>query len=317
MTSPACTIEPVAADADSAVIVSALDLVLGGLPDDVRLQLREATLEAARRDPTALGELWRAIDPRGATVGAVWAQLRPGGTALVWPPQWRGSARPENPDPLLPALLAALEKQGVTLAQSLLGDRASPEAAALISCRFRHLADLCYLMAPAVSEPDEAANSVEAVEFAGVDAAAWPRLVELVEQTYLGTLDCPALDGLRDAADVLEEYRTIGDSGASLWRIVQLGGADIGCLLLADHPAQDQLELVYMGLVPAARGRDRGAAIVRHALQTARQRNRARVVLAVDAANGPALSTYARTGFVEFDRRAAYLYQPHSERAKS
>jgi ribosomal protein S18 acetylase RimI-like enzyme len=304
------SVEPVAASAEPAVVISALDLVLRGLPDDVRLSLREGLLLSSRHDPTALGELWRAVGAGGLTVGAVWAQVRPGGTAVVWPPQWRVAPRSgETRDPLLLALLQALAERGTTLAQSLLWGREAPEAAVLVSCGFRHLADLCYMLAPTTSESAGPAKSAEPVEFAAVDAAAWPRLAEVIEQTYLGTLDCPALDGLRNATDVLDEYRTIGASGTELWRLVRADGADVGCLLLADHPAQNQVELVYMGLVPAARGRAWGTVMVRQALRLAAARRRARVVLAVDAANEPALKMYGRAGFVEFDRRAAFLFQ--------
>jgi mycothiol synthase len=317
MSSGKSTIESVTAGSEPAVVIAALDLVLRDLPDDVRLQVREGAMLAARHELTALGELWRATDAGGATVGAVWAQVRPGGTAVVWPPQWRVSPPPEAPDPLLTALLRSLAEQGTTLAQSLLWGPEAPEAAVLVSCGFRHLADLCYMLAPVATESVKLASSAEPVEFAAVDAASWPRLREVVEQTYDGTLDCPALDGLRSAADVLDEYRTIGAGGAELWRMVRHDGADVGCLLLAEHAAQDQLELVYMGLVPAARGRNWGAAIVRQALRMAAERKRARVVLAVDAANGPALKMYGGAGFIEFDRRAAYLFRTNSAAKKS
>jgi ribosomal protein S18 acetylase RimI-like enzyme len=310
-------VEPVTARAESAVVISALDLVLRGLPDDVRLSLREGVLLSSRHDPTAIGELWRAVGTGGLTVGAVWAQVRPGGTAVVWPPQWRVAPQAGTRDPLLSALLHALAERGTTLAQSLLWGREAPEATTLVSCGFRHLADLCYMVAPAASESAEQARSAEPVEFAAFDVAARQHLAEIIEQTYQGTLDCPALDGLRASADVLDEYRTIGESGTDLWRVVRAEGADVGCLLLADHPGQDQVELVYMGLVPAARGRGWGAAIVRQALRTAAARRRARVVLAVDAANEPALKMYGRAGFVEFDRRAAYLFQPGTAGEKS
>jgi ribosomal protein S18 acetylase RimI-like enzyme len=91
------------------------------------------------------------------------------------------------------------------------------------------------------------------------------------------------------------------------WLIVGEGRHDIGCLLLADYPRDDQWELVYMGLVREARGRGLGAAIVRHAQWLARQAERSRLVLAVDADNWPAIAVYVACGFVTWDHRSVYV----------
>ncbi len=82
---------------------------------------------------------------------------------------------------------------------------------------------------------------------------------------------------------------------------------DIGCLLLADHPESNQWELVYMGLVPEARGRGWGAKIARHAQWEAQRAGRERLVLAVDAANRPAVAMYQQAGLFAWDRRVVLL----------
>jgi ribosomal protein S18 acetylase RimI-like enzyme len=239
----------------------------------------------------------------------VWGQVRHGDAAVVWPPQWTTSTSGTEPDPLVVGLLQALAARGVTSAQSLVSDRASPEAATLVGCGFRHLADLRYLSAPATARPAAGLPNAGALEFVPVDASNRDRLATVVEETYRETLDCPALDGLRPTADVLAEYRTIGSGGESLWRLIRGAGRDVGCLLLADHPTQDQVELVYMGLVPAVRGRQWGEVTVGEALRLAQQRGRATVVLAVDAANSPAAAMYERAGFTVFDERTALLFR--------
>src|SRR5690606_30179312 len=81
----------------------------------------------------------------------------------------------------------------------------------------------------------------------------------------------------------------------------------VGCLLLADHPATDQIELVYMGMVPEARGHGWGEHVVRQAQWLCRRRGCQRLVLAVDEANDPAVRMYASCGFVSFDRKALWL----------
>ena len=94
--------------------------------------------------------------------------------------------------------------------------------------------------------------------------------------SYEGTLDCPALNGVRDLPDVLASYRACGEfDPAERWFIACRGERDVGCLLLADHPDADQWEIVYVGLVPEERGRGSGLALTRHAQWLARQAGRA------------------------------------------
>jgi ribosomal protein S18 acetylase RimI-like enzyme len=58
----------------------------------------------------------------------------------------------------------------------------------------------------------------------------------------------------------------------------------------------DVVEIVYMGLIPSARGRGLGSQLVRIAKGIARDHNCARIILAVDQENRPAVSIYHRAG---------------------
>jgi ribosomal protein S18 acetylase RimI-like enzyme len=80
-------------------------------------------------------------------------------------------------------------------------------------------------------------------------------------------------------------------------------------LLLADYPQHNKLELVYMGLIPGVRGHGWGETITRHALWAARRKGRARLVVAVDAANWPARRTYEAAGLELWDRRVVFWRQ--------
>ena len=84
-------------------------------------------------------------------------------------------------------------------------------------------------------------------------------------------------------------------------------GRDIGCLILTDHPAEDQWELIYQGVLPEARGRGFGLEITRHAQWLTSQAGRSRLVLAVDAGNSPAIAAYASAGFQQWDRRYVFV----------
>ena len=104
-------------------------------------------------------------------------------------------------------------------------------------------------------------------------------------------------------ADVLAGYRATGSHDPQRWLLVRHEGRDVGCLLLSDYPEQGNVELVYMGVVPEARGEGWGMHIARQAQWLARQAGRPRLVLAVDAANAPALRIYLALGFRPWDRR--------------
>jgi ribosomal protein S18 acetylase RimI-like enzyme len=128
----------------------------------------------------------------------------------------------------------------------------------------------------------------------------------LIEQSYEGTLDCPELNDLRTAAEVVEGYKVQGSFDPDKWFLVQSEDVDVGVLILTEHPPGETWELVYMGVVPSARGRGLGEAIVRFGIEQARQSNAERLVLAVDERNILALEMYRRVGFVMWDRRCVY-----------
>jgi hypothetical protein len=107
--------------------------------------------------------------------------------------------------------------------------------------------------------------------------------------------------------DVLDGYRKIGTFDANRWLIVRHADSDVGCLLLTDHEDAGQWELIYMGLVPETRGKGWGLEVTRHAQWMCREAGRKRLVLAVDASNGPALEQYASAGFMSWDRRSVFL----------
>jgi hypothetical protein len=144
------------------------------------------------------------------------------------------------------------------------------------------------------------------LRFEPLDAHNEPRLHRVVEQSYHGTRDCPTLNGVQPIADVLEGYRATGEHRPEHWLLVCHGEDDVGCLLLADHPRHENLELVYMGVLPDWRGRGWGLEIVRHAQRIARRLKRERLVLAVDAENRPALAMYASAGLRAWERREVY-----------
>ncbi len=309
MTGPTLRCESVDFDVDPAGAADALRLVLRTLPATTAEALATAYTAPAGARPAEPHTLRRALSADGRLLGAAWAQWHAGGTATFWPSQWTVDG-PPRPDPLLCALAEDAAARGCTLAQSLLPSDDSLSEQGLASAGFERLAALEYLAAPAAADDAalrRSASADGAVEFIAATAAEHAQLAAIVERTYVATLDCPPLNGRQDARHVLADYERIGAPRDQRWQIVRAAGVDVGCLLLADHPQQDQVELVYMGLVPEVRGRGWGELVALRARQQARAWRRGRVVLAVDAANRPAVNLYRRAGFTVFDRRAAWI----------
>jgi ribosomal protein S18 acetylase RimI-like enzyme len=235
----------------------------------------------------------------------MWSEVQAGKTALVSPPRICTSEAPATAQALAGAVVSHLSGRDVRLAQALVDTHQTAPIAALAANGFRHLTDLLYLVSLRDKFPDSPPQS--GLEFAPCDEADDSALAAIIERTYAGSLDCPAIEGWRDVNDVLEGYRAVEASASRRWLIVRSGQLDVGCLLLNDYPELNQWELVYMGLVGEARGRGWGMALVRYAQWLARQAGRAQMVLAVDAANAPAIAVYAAAGFITWDRRSALV----------
>lgn len=261
-------------------------------------------LEGAKHDPLPLSGLYLAR--RGDTlVGAVWAQSQPGATAVVWPPHLIPGEPDSTATVLLDVAMNLMRQRRVSLAQSLLLSDFDPGVARLKAVGFKYLAKLFYLASTHTTFPT--LPPVSKLTFEPYREENHLRLAATVVKTYEATRDCPALDGQRRIDDVLAGYRATGVFNPDLWLLVRYQDEDVGCLLLADHPGADQYELVYMGLIPAARGRCFGREVVKQAQWLTELSGRPRLVLAVDADNRPALEMYRSCGFVMWNERTVYI----------
>ncbi|MDZ7616541.1 MAG: GNAT family N-acetyltransferase [Patescibacteria group bacterium] len=273
-------------------------------PEEDRGEQAEQAIREAWGNIATLAGLFHA-ELDGRLVGAILAQMQRGKTAIVWLP----SLPPAVPDSVALALTDTLgrwlESQGTVMAQTLLATVSTKKEKLLKALQFTYLSDLLYLVALADQFPSSEPAAV--LQFAPVAADAEGRYAALVEATYEGTRDCEGLDGIRKMKDVFDGYRAVGDSGTREWYWVRHGGQDAGCLILADHPPHGNLELVYMGVAPAWRGRGWGVEIAQWAQWRAGILGRGRLVLAVDTDNGPALAAYVAAGFQAWDRRSVYI----------
>jgi ribosomal protein S18 acetylase RimI-like enzyme len=238
-------------------------------------------------------------------VGAAWGQVIPGRNAFCWPARLVPGEPAETARQLYEAVDAYLRQRQVSLVQAVLPPRAIADAAALVKIGFHHLADLDYLVCVRERFPGRLPPLDVALEPCG--SAAADRLARVIGETYVDSLDCPDLDGTRSLEDVLAGYRQTGQHRSDWWLLARHGRRDVGCLLLTDHPESGQAEVLYLGLVPSARGHGWGMQMTRFAQWLIGRESRERIVLAVDDANWPALGMYLASGFVIFDRRCVYV----------
>ncbi|MDB5327096.1 MAG: putative acetyltransferase [Phycisphaerales bacterium] len=140
------------------------------------------------------------------------------------------------------------------------------------------------------------------------------RFARAIEASYIDSLDCPPMRGMRPIDDVIAGHKATGDFDPNWWFCLTDGPAadsnELGVLLLAPVTAQPMTELVYLGLAPEARGQKLGDELVKLALSIAADRGHELLTLAVDSNNGPALRLYYRHGMAEIARRVALIRPP-------
>jgi ribosomal protein S18 acetylase RimI-like enzyme len=281
-----------------------LRLALKGL-DPSQFEQQVAMLRASvKRQPLSGYRVWGAFRAEKLT-GAILVQTQPGRTAMIWPPRLVAGEPQETVGQLLRAGLEQLPQLGIRMVQALLPTDVGVDAESLLAAGLRHVSDLLYLVSLADDFP--ANPPCPELQFESYSPALHARFAQLVDATYENTLDCPAVSGVRNIDDVLQGYRATGQFDPQRWFIVRHQGEEIGCLILTAYPEHAIWELIYMGLLPAARGRGWGLEIVRHAQWLAAQAACQRLVLGVDAANEPALRTYAAAGFQSWDRTSVYV----------
>jgi len=133
-------------------------------------------------------------------------------------------------------------------------------------------------------------------------------LAGALEASYEGTLDCPELCGMRSMGDVIASHESTGVFDVSRWWILLKDGRPAGCCLLSHCPANESVELVYLGLSPEVQGHGLGARLLTYALQALEIDERVHEVsCAVDRRNIPASKVYMRLGFKRFDARSGYV----------
>ncbi len=244
--------------------------------------------------------------------GALLAQQIPGKAATLWPAQLAEGVTDQG---IAQALLAATEAHlaagGARLCQALLSQDQEAAARQLADAGYHNPANLLYMTCEPRHFP------VEAPAFPGFllrpfQPGQEAELAALIDETYIETRDCPSLNGIRNTRDVVAGYQHVGEFRPERWLILERIREDsshqpAGCLLLARHSAHETMELIYVGVAPAFRQQGLGRRLTQQAQWLAAQDQCERLVLAVDAANEPAIAMYSAAGFWAWEERAIWV----------
>lgn len=283
-----------------------LKLILGSVTTPADDQQVVDFLRLAIQRQINLDNIWLA-EAENKVAWAVLPLLSPGRSMLLlWPDGLNAALAPAARD-LLDALARNFAERDVRLAQTLLDPGDTQGASVHRESGFQHIADLLYLQAN-VSVKAPAAVLAAGWKWVHYSPAVHHEFAQAIMATYERSLDCPALNGLRDMDDIMAGHQAAGEFDPRWWFLLRRpDGSSAGVLLLSKATHNPAAELVYVGLAPDARGQDLGDLLIRHALHQTAAAGLGRICLAVDANNAPALKLYFRYGFARIGCKLAMM----------
>lgn len=246
--------------ADSSNRATALRLLFARFPvDEQAIRLRDALRVSEKGGLNLDGLLLATVGE--LPVGAALVMLQPDAIALVWPPVLTCGAMDEVriEDALMLEVCRRIDAAEARLGQSLLMPDDVVEGKLLARHGFSYAADVFFLArahqkldteTTTISpEPDSllVRHAVTSETFRDANAS---RFARVIEQSYQHSLDCPYLKNFRNGAEALDSHKLSGVFDPSSWWLYSIDGHDAGVFLLNEHPDQDAIELVYVGVIP-------------------------------------------------------------------
>jgi|TARA_B100000959_G_scaffold287519_1_gene373434 ribosomal protein S18 acetylase RimI-like enzyme len=214
-------------------------------------------------------------------------------TCLVTPPKKHKDV--ERISVLIKEGFETLKDRDVQLAQTIMENNEVLLTEAFSNAGFYKLAILTYM------ERTEAAPHFICVPteltFTPSTNVSDAQIQDALLETYIESLDCPKIHGLRKIEDIVAGHRGQGIHDAQLWTIAELGNKLAGILLLNPVPEAGCMELAYLGCPPIARGKGTSDALMKLAIEQSAAYGLPRITLAVDSENAPAIRLYKRWNF--------------------
>ncbi|MCX5672276.1 MAG: GNAT family N-acetyltransferase [Planctomycetota bacterium] len=199
----------------------------------------------------------------------------------------------------------AFRRHGARLIQSLTEpEGASPLALAVERAGFDRLAVLSYMRRP-IRPEDRLLEPPPSLAWHPYSLFRHRLFARTILSTYRESLDCPKLTGLRPINDTIATHKHTGTFRPRTWRLAIAEGKPTGVVLVSEN--QGRGDLVYLGVVPEARRRGIGRALMDRAIRDTAEVGLPQMGLAVDVSNIPAMRLYERAGFREIRRRLAHF----------
>ncbi len=294
------------ADRARGEIEAGLRLILGGPsgPANDVLVLDFLSLAVQRRIDVNL--TWIA-ESGGKVIWAVLPVPSPGRTMLLLTPgRLSRASAARSVGMLADTVCEHFVTQHTELAQVLLDPHDRKVQGLYRDAGFAELAELVYLQR--TTERFSAAPAPpQTGSLSTYSAQTHATFADVIQRSYVGSLDCPGINGRREIEDVIAGHQATGHFDPSMWFVLVHEGVGRGVLLLNPTVMGDGVELVYLGVTPEARGHAVGDYLMRLATAETVRRGFAGLSLAVDSRNRPALSLYFRHGMKKVGARSALL----------
>jgi GNAT superfamily N-acetyltransferase len=243
----------------------------------------------------------------GRLVSAAAAVESPGASAMIFAPfEGLTPLREDAGVAVLERLKEAAWDRSIKLLQVLFKPEATALARLLDRAGFVYLTRLLYLQREAKGATPSGAICAD-FTWLPFSKEHEDLFLTALSASYVQSLDCPELIGIRTPREVLEGHRATGIHDPYLWWVALRGAEVVGVLLLTRVAGQPWMEIVYIGVAASARGKGVSDALLAKAFTLCGQYSAKVMTLAVDRGNTPARRMYDRWGFVQTNTRDAWI----------
>ena len=254
------------------------------------------------------GETYRFIAHGEDSIeSSVLVVINKGSTATILATEPTTESHVQDVGCLIGESIRGLRGSGCSIAQAILPVDAEQYARSYSKVGFEKLAVLKYMERKRSSR--QHVHHECGAHFIPMTKQSDPTLGSILMASYDGSLDCPMIHGLRDVQDIIDGHRGHGHHDPNLWSLAEVDGELVGALLLNAVTDSKCMELAYVGVAPSARGKGLGGAFVQRAVEQSNDYGFAKITLAVDGDNLPAIRLYARWGFCETGQRLTMIYK--------
>lgn len=132
-------------------------------------------------------------------------------------------------------------------------------------------------------------------------------LLELLKRTESGSQDLPEFLPLMEWRERLAEFESTNPRARLSLTCLMHSGSPVGVAVWSLDSVTREVEIDYLGIVPAARRRGRGQRLLEEVCGNARERGADAIELNVDNRNRAAIMLYEAAGFQEAFRRRLWI----------